>query len=402
MAHWKKSLYIIWFAEMLAVTGFSFVTPFFPYYIQELGIKDLKEVALWAGLLGTAASLAVVISAPLWGMLADKWGRKLMLAKGMLGGCLILLIMGFVRTVEQLLVLRFIQGLLTGTVIASVALVASITPKKHSGYGHGMIQMSIFSGAALGPWLGGIASDYWGYRNSFFASAVIVGIAFIIVSLFVKEDFELPGVVVKPGKNPGSNFLKNKFVLLFTILFVAQLAITLIVPVFPLFVQELVASTKGLASTTGSILALAAAFAAVSAIIAGKMSDKFGYQNILTGMLIGAGIFAAAQFLSRTTCSLSVTRIAFGFFIGGICPLLYSVIHQRTEKQDSGKIFGIAGSMTSLGAGTGPIIGGVFASLFSIQTPFMLCAIIFLLLGSIMIAVFRSGGNGNEANKQTV
>ena len=49
MPYWRRTLYTIWITEFIAILGFSFVAPFIPYYIQELGVTGRKEVALWAG-----------------------------------------------------------------------------------------------------------------------------------------------------------------------------------------------------------------------------------------------------------------------------------------------------------------------------------------------------------------
>ncbi|HOQ82129.1 MAG TPA: MFS transporter, partial [bacterium] len=77
MEHWRKHLYTIWFAETISLIGFSFCLTFMPYYLQELGVKDIKQVALWTGLLQTVGPLMMVISAPFWGILSDRKGRKI-------------------------------------------------------------------------------------------------------------------------------------------------------------------------------------------------------------------------------------------------------------------------------------------------------------------------------------
>src|SRR3972149_2442448 len=133
MPHWRRTLYTIWFTEFIAIVGFAFVSPFIPYYIQQLGVTDPKEVALWAGLAQSGLSLSLAVMAPVWGMLADRYGRKMMIMRATFAGAVLMALMGFVTNVQQLVLLRALQGVFTGTVAAATTLVVSVVPKQHSG-----------------------------------------------------------------------------------------------------------------------------------------------------------------------------------------------------------------------------------------------------------------------------
>ena len=81
-------------------------------------------------MLFAAQAVTMAIFAPIWGSLADRYGRKLMVQRAMFGGAVVLAAMGFVQNVQQLVILRAIQGMLTGTVPAATTLVASFsTPR---------------------------------------------------------------------------------------------------------------------------------------------------------------------------------------------------------------------------------------------------------------------------------
>ena len=79
MKHWRRNLYVISATEFLTILGFTAIYPFMPYFIQELGIADLEELAVWAALVISAPALAMAVFAPIWGVVADRHGRKLML-----------------------------------------------------------------------------------------------------------------------------------------------------------------------------------------------------------------------------------------------------------------------------------------------------------------------------------
>ena len=189
---WKRNLYVIWAAELAAIAGFSVVFPFLPYYVQELGVTELHEVELWSGALFAAQAVTMTVFAPIWGSVADRYGRKLMVQRAMFGGAVVIALMGFAQNVWQLAVLRAIQGILTGTVPAATTLVASSTPRERSGYALGLLQMAIWTGASVGPMLGGFVADTWGYRATFWVTGGLLFVAGLTVWRFVQEDFRPP------------------------------------------------------------------------------------------------------------------------------------------------------------------------------------------------------------------
>ena len=121
MVSWKRNLAVTWIAELLAISGFSLVLPFLPYYVQELGITEQSQVALWSGLLLSSQSAVMAVASPIWGTVADRFGRKPMVVRAMIGAGLTMGVMGFAQNVYQLLALRILMGVLTGTITAATA-----------------------------------------------------------------------------------------------------------------------------------------------------------------------------------------------------------------------------------------------------------------------------------------
>jgi len=389
---WKKSLYITGIAETLIITGFSLVIPFLPYYIQELGITDFKQVSFWSGLLGTATGFMLIVSTPLWGILADKFGRKIMLVRAMSAACIILFLMGIAKNVQQLFVLRLLQGIFTGTVTSSIALASSISPRRNTGHSMGVIQTSVFIGASVGPFLGGITVDFWGYRNSFFLSAFLAVIALCMVIFQVKEKFIPPQPISQREdiKKKRLISLNNHFFLILVLLFLIRFSISIITPIFPLFVQEIAVSSSHLVSTAGIILALSGLASAFSAIISGKLRDKTGaYKNILISSMLLTGIFCILQPFSKTTFQLLWVRLGYGLMAGGIIPLIHTIIGSISSKEKIGKRFGIAGSISALGIAIGPLTGGTVASLFTVKIPFFIGGIGLLFTAIITFFILR-------------
>jgi len=117
-------------------------------------------------------SLGFAIMAPIWGMLADRYGRKLMVMRATFAGAILMVLMVFVINVQQLVLLRILHGVFTGTIAAATTLVVSVVPKQYSGVAFGSLQTAVYLGTSLGPLLGGIAADSLGYRSSFGSQAL--------------------------------------------------------------------------------------------------------------------------------------------------------------------------------------------------------------------------------------
>ena len=74
---------------------------------------------------------------------------------------------------------------------AATTLVAATTPRKHAGYALGMLQMAIYSGSSMGPLLGGIVADAFGYRATFWVTGVLLFVAGVVFAFFVTSPFLL-------------------------------------------------------------------------------------------------------------------------------------------------------------------------------------------------------------------
>src|SRR5260370_26892960 len=127
---WRTSLTVVCVAQATSMLAFGFILPFLPLYLREIGVTPDSAVVFWSGALVTSTGISLAIFSPIWGALADRHGRKLMVLRSMLVGGVIIALMGLVQNVEQFLVLRILQGVFTGTIAAATALVAGIVPRE--------------------------------------------------------------------------------------------------------------------------------------------------------------------------------------------------------------------------------------------------------------------------------
>ena len=383
---WKRNFYILWLAQAAALIGFQSVQPFLPYYVQELGVKDLSEAAVWAGYMGTASGLAMALSAPFWGALADRFGRRPMVVRAMVLGGFTVLVMAYTRTPFELVLARFLQGLLAGSVTACITLVSTSTPRAHLGYALGMMQAAMMVGAAVGMMGGGLLIEEIGYRDSFLCAGVIVVLAGLAVQIWVKEDFQ--PAAKRGDAGPKSSviadaraFLGSRpFRIVLVCLMLTQFAFGVIMPVVPLFLQEL-AQTDDIESIAGFIFSASMLAGGVLSIALGSLSDRFGAAKLLTAGLLATALLYALQGFSTTVLMLGTLQVLAGITKGAIRPVANVLLTRSVSEDDRGKAFGVIASATAVGWAIGPAFGGYLSAQWGFRSVFGVTALLFLVVG---------------------
>ncbi len=387
MEPWKRTLYTLWAAEFLAALGMALVLPFLPFYIRELGISEITEVKKWSGLIFSAPFLVATFTTSLWGWLGDRYGRKPMLLRALAGFSVSTLLMGLVGNVQQLFVLRLLQGGVAGFIAATLAIVSTTTPRKYMGFAMGILQTSITTGAIIGPFFGGLLADQIGYRYIFFITGSLGVLAGILVLLLVHE--EKPAGRSKPAGGWISNyrflFTSPTLLVIFITSLLTQFAIMSIQPVLSLFVEVLWPTAKNLATIAGTVFAVTGLAGLLSAPYWGKNADRLGYKRALSLTLLGAGITFIPQALVSQVYQLIFLRFIQGLFSGGILPILNTLTSLNVPEERRGGVLGVARSGLLLGNVLGPISGGYLAALLSLRP-------LFALMGIMLVAISFGAG----------
>ncbi len=395
MQTWQRNLYTLWIAELVAIAGFSVVLPFLPYYVQDLGVRELEQVEFWSGLVFASQAIAMAIFSPIWGSVADHYGRKLMVERAMFSGAVILGAMGFVQNVQQLLVLRALQGCLTGTIAAATTLVASSVPRQRSGQALGLLQMAVYSGNSVGPLLGGLVADHWGYRAAFVVAGALLFLAGVMVAVFVHEEFEPPRRETGARRNDfwvgvKAAFRSRELLAVLSIEGMMRLGARIMGPVLPLFVQSLVPSQTRVASLTGLITGLGAATSAIGAVLLGRASDRLGYRKILWLCAIGMAVMYTPQFFVTTPFQLLIFQAAAGAAMGGGLAAMGALLANLSPEGRQGAVYGLDWSVVSAANGLGPMTGTAVAAGLGLRAPFLFAAGIYGLTALMVAATVSS------------
>jgi DHA1 family multidrug resistance protein-like MFS transporter len=369
-------------AQLLSIIGFAFVLPFLPFYIRELGVTDERLVPVWAGVQAASASLVMAFFSPLWGWLADRYGRKIMVERAMFGGAVITFAMGLVGNVWQLLFLRLLSGATTGTISASIAMISTIVPKQKLGYSLGLMQVAVFLGMTLGPWIGGLLADAVGYRLTFMIGGGILLLGGALVLVGTRERFSRPSEEAL-GKNGRlfSLLAYGGFPAMLAIFFFFHFTIYFVMPILPLFIETMIDPRQGgVATTTGLLFAVSGGAAALAAGAIGYLSDRTGYKTILVISLFLTAFGILLHGAAQSVAHLTLLRILYGLAAGGILPTMNALVGRLIPPDCYGKAYGLTSSMTCLGMAAGPFFGGILAAWWGYRWPFA-------FVGALMISV---------------
>jgi DHA1 family multidrug resistance protein-like MFS transporter len=378
---WRRNLYAIFVAEFIVIMGFSFVNPFMPLFIQELGNFTNQQAAFWAGIATSVSGIAMFFSAPIWGIVADRWGRKPMVLRAMFGAGTVLALIGLAPDIYYVIALRFAQGLLSGTVAAASALVAASTPRNKMPFAMGLLMVAVFGGASFGPLAGGFMADIVGYKAAFFITGGLLFSGGLIVLLLVKEKFERPAKGQSASLSSLLRLAKSRemFPLLLA-LCALHVAPQMMTPIISLFIREL--NPEGMAATaSGLAFGLMGMVAAISAIIAGRLGGHISLKRILVISCLGTGLLYLPPMWARTVTQLIIFIALTGLLKGGLMTSSNALVGLSVPRNQQGIAYGLAHSANALGSGLGPLIGGSLAPLIGLRSVFGVAGGFFMLTG---------------------
>ncbi len=379
---WNQTLLALWVAQTASLMGFTFVFPFVPLFIQkELGVASPREVVLWSGAAGAATGIALAVFSPLWGAIADRYGRKPMVIRSMVGGGLVIAAIALVANVQQFLVLRAVQGALAGTVAASTALVATEAPRDRVSSSLGVLQTAVFTGTAGGPLIGAVVAAAVGLRASFAVAGVLLIAAGVLVWRSVHEEFRAP---VRAVRTPsGLVGLAGPALALVMVLALIQVATAGIFPILPLFVASLApAGGPSPSFLSGMLFGLSALAGTAGALLYTRLTGRFGFRPVLIAASLAGGLFAILQGTALNYLQLVLLTCLAGVSQGVIGPLVNSMLGQEAPYAVRGRAFGIGASATALGSAVGPLLGASVAAAAGLRWAIVATGAMLLAMGA--------------------
>jgi DHA1 family multidrug resistance protein-like MFS transporter len=397
MNNWERNVWALALVVFIAFVGFQFFSPFLPLYVMELGVGDPTRVALWSGLLTAITPAVAGLLGPLWGRLADRVGRKMMMIRSLAGFVLIVAAMGLVTSVTQLLILRVLQGVIAGFSVFAMALASVSAPREKVPVAIGRVQGAQLLSVAVGPAAGGYVASHFGLRYAFFVTAGMCALALVGLVLLFTEARAGAAAGPEAAARESAFTLRDVvglrgFPLVLGLLFVGQFIDRGLSLLVPLRVAALPDVTR-IAATSGEIISLAAVCATASALAAGRLAQRWPPERLLLVGLLAGGLPCALMAFAPGWPSLMLLRCLTGLCLGGVLTLAYSLGGTLVSGERRGAAFGWLALAVQIGTAASPLVSGGLAAL-SLPGAFLLDGALAWLAALLLLIGARRLGRG--------
>ena len=392
---WQRNLLVLSGAQLLAVSAMGIVLPLIPFFVRELGVTDRAAVERWSGLIFSGPFLAAGLMSPVWGHLGDRYGHKKMVVRAIAGLAVVNLLLVFVQSPLQFYLLRFLQGLVTGFIPASLAITSASTPPARLPEAMGKLHASASAGRLIGPAVGGLLAGFLGFRDVFLLVGAVISVGALLVVFFLEDP---PRAEPSRTSSPLGNFrvamADGRLRIALLGLLVAMAAMSLGMPIFPLYVEDLVGPETDPKQWTGIGFAVVAAFTLLTSWMLGRISESLGLKIVLVAALFVSGIAMWLHTVVRGIPDMLAIRALLGIGVAGVAPVLHSMIARGAPEGSRGGMAGLASAATILGFFAGPISGGWLANLVGVDGVFRIAGVVMLGCGlGAAVVARRTGGD---------
>lgn len=361
-SYWKQNLKVAWLGNFLTGTSFTLVMPFISVFVEELGVGP-GQVEYYAGLAVSVNALAAALMAPIWGSLADRYGRKPMMVRAAFVMIFTMGGMAFVPNVFWLLALRVLNGVFTGYIPNATALIASQVPKDKTGYALGTLSTGAVAGNLIGPTLGGILAEMFGVHTVFLLVGLLYAIVVLLTVFYIREDFVPIKKCEEMSVKEVFEQVKDRQMLvgLFVTSMIIIAAAQAVVPILTLYVRHL-GQTDNLLFVAGFIISLPGMASLVTSGYLGKIGDRIGNHRLLLIALTYSLLINVFCVFAENPFQLGLLRFMYGFGTGALLPSVNSLLTKLTPKEGISRIFSYNQLFNNLGSVVGPMMGSAVAA----------------------------------------
>jgi MFS family permease len=386
--HWRRNLVVCLGGSFTTIVAMTMLMPYLPLYVEHLGADGHAAITRWSGVAYAATFFTAALTAPLWGRLGDRFGRKSMLVRASLGMSVAMALTGLAQNVEQLVLLRLLTGLLGGYSSGSMILVAAQTPRDRSAWALGILSVGVMAGSVVGPLVGGVAPDLFGVRTSFLVAGAVIFVAFLATAFGIREERpeRTRAAVDRPAAPAGWGPDPRRVGVLLAVASLLMFATMSLEPIVTVFVGELEPGTTHVATLSGVVMAVGALGSIASAPRLGRLADRVGHGPVITGGLLGAAVLLGLQAATQEVWELIALRFGVGVCLGGLMPSVTAAVRHAVPDAVVGRVLGLSVSAQYVGQVLGPITGGLVAGAFGMRSVFVMTAIV-LLAGALLSRV---------------
>ena len=387
--HWKRNLVVCVFGAFTTIVAMTLLLPFLPLYVEHLGVSDQAAIVQWSGVAFGATFFSAALTAPLWGRLGDRYGRKLMLIRASLGMAIAMSLIGLAENIWQLVGLRLLAGLLGGYASGATILVATQTPRDRTGWALGMLSSGIMAGNLAGPLIGGFLPPLIGIRNTFFLAGGVIFITFL-ATLFLMKEAPRPRRPIGEPRPPAVapwQTISNKAPVI-TMLVVAGLvmfSIMSIEPIITVYLTQL--HTENVTLMAGLVMSATALASILSASRIGRLADRIGHWKVVMVCLAAAALTLVPQAFVSNGWQLVGLRFVMGIALGGLLPCIAAIIRHAVPDAVAGRMLGYSTSCQYVGQVLGPLTGGYLGGHYGMPVVFIVTCVLMSGCAAVMLTL---------------
>ncbi|WP_266182904.1 MFS transporter [Dyella humicola] len=384
--YWKRNLAVSTFGSFTTLVSLSMLLPFLPLYVEQLGVQPASAVVQWSGVAFGATFLGTAITAPLWGHLADRFGRKPMLVRAAIGMAVLMSLIGMAHNVVELVVLRLLAGLVGGYASASVVMIGTQAPRDKSGWALGVLSTGALTGNLVGPLVGGFLPGLVGIRGTFFVGGAMIALAAAATIFLVREDFDRTlDANARVAENTTPSISTDRW-LIFSLLVTAMMVLLAnmsIEPIITVYIGQLGVPRNHLAQTAGFVMAASAFGSMLTAARLGALADRVGSGKVIVACLLATSALMLPQAFVTQWWQLALLRGLMGMTIAGLLPSVARLVRHAVDESKAGKTLGYLQSAQFSGQVIGPLVGGQIGAWVGLREVFFVTAALLALCAGL-------------------
>lgn len=394
---------VFWAVAMVEGLGVSQIFAYVPTYLREMGVPQGDRLVF----VGLFSALIFVLGAPLvplWGVWADKYSRKAVIVRSALVEAVVFTVAALAHEPWQLAVAMLLIGFQLGNTGVMLAGIRDVTPLARLGVTIAIFGAASPIGFAIGPTLGGLFVDGFGWSLSAvfgFSALLSVGTALLVTfgSREVRPEVIPQGSVISLAFGAVRGVLADRTVRrIFAIFGLAFLATQMTRPFVPLLVEEIVGIGPGLASAIALVAGTAALVGALISPLGGAIGDRIGFRPVLTAALLGGGISLLAMPLVGGIPALAAIAVVLAACTAAVSAMVFGMLARDVPSERRSATLNLVYLPLYAAGIVGPAVGGVVVTVGGLAAPFVTGAVV-LLAGAAAIVVMgrRQAAEAGEA-----
>lgn len=386
--YWRRNLRVIPAANLLCGLGFNLSWPFVPLMVRGLGVHENLET--WVGTMLLVFYLISFAVSPIWGGIADHYGRKLMVLRAMLGmGCAMLLV-PFATTPLWFAALFMLISVFNGFTPAGVALLVANTPPTRIGRAVALAQTGGLVGQALGPAVGAMLAalidrQHW----LFWSSAALMLGGGALVTFFVGEIKQLAPGPWRPQWVGSLRALLRVPHLgpLYLLAFLFSVMWYGSVTNITVFVLQLLTAQPADSGSETFWVGAAAMALAFSMLVAmplwGRVLDRVGPARVLAWCAAATVVTHLPLLVLETPLQLVLARVAFGLTAAGLPPAVFQLLRLHSPPGMDARAISYATAFQFFAMGLAPFGAGLIGPVLGLRAYFAFTIV--LMLGGLVL-----------------